>query len=466
MIGVEIVKEEKAMKKGIMLVFVVLLFGMLMGCAGRSSGSNDPEKVNAGTGKPDDKKQADFIPEDYRQGSGMIMQTEKGYYYLANDKTGGLHYVDKLSGRDMYLCNKPECKHDGNAFCVATNDKYRIFRCCIYNDRILASAIETTETKYLFKLISIALDGSATEELATYFTLEQTGVTPVYFLDEWQRRLCIHRNKALIPMGATGESGLEDSNFYGAAVVDLDTGKVSYLDEEPLSRENAKVINISAYGEYLYYCRKEGKKTLLYRYHITDGTQEKHKLLVGFSGEYAVINENTIVYLKRDGDTLCVYDFKTGLSEEKKKLKRTIVSELLDGSTFETVAPVVAERITTDGTYLYVMPRIAGHAEKVEETGEKIIRYEKWLYVFDYNLEDVVDVDLSEKLTNVESEHSESLLQGSVQFLSYCGEDIYAVLYPGKYWDVDDYIFQCKRSDLLAGKPEFTFVYSDLYHKD
>lgn len=457
------------MKKEIMLVLVVLLFGMLMGCAGRNSGSNDPEKVGAGTGNPDDadrEKRTDFIPEDYSQGNVGIMQTEKGYYYLANDKLGGFHYVDKLSGRDMYLCNKPECRHDGNAFCVATNDKYQIVRYCIYNDRILASAIETTETKYLFKLISIALDGSATEELATYFTLEQTGVTPTLSSDDWHWRLCIHRNKALIPMGAVGESGQEDSKLYGAAVVDLDTGKVSYLDEEPLSRENVNVTNIRAYGEYLYYCRKEGKKTILYRYHITDGTQEKLKLLVGFGGEYAIINENTLVYLKRDKDTLCVYDFKTGFSEEKKKLSQTTETEMPDGKTFVTTFPAVTERITTDGTYLYVTLRESIYIKKEEETGEKITACAKWLYVFDYNLEDVAAVDLGEELSNVESEHTEELLRSSAKFLSYCGEDIYAVMYPGDYLGVDEYIFQCKRSDLLAGKPEFTFVYSDLYHKD
>ena len=169
------------------------------------------------------------FPEDYKKETGGMMLMEQGYYYCSMENRD-LHYYDFASGTDMYLCNKPECKHDGNKFCVATNDKYRIDRVCLYGGRIFATAVEETDTAYLFKVLQIALDGSEMNEFVTYYTLEKTGITTVECADD---RLFIHRNRMVIPMKVNGQG--EDATFYGTAWVNLDTKEVSYSDEEPLS---------------------------------------------------------------------------------------------------------------------------------------------------------------------------------------------------------------------------------------
>ena len=48
-----------------------------------------------------------------------IMKTENGYYYNDPMEGLGLKYHDNATGKDIYLCAKPECSHDGNSFCTA-----------------------------------------------------------------------------------------------------------------------------------------------------------------------------------------------------------------------------------------------------------------------------------------------------------------------------------------------------------
>lgn len=99
-------------------VLVTLLSIGIAGCAKREEGSEQ---------KLESKLTAPVVAEDYNPGNGSIMKTENGYYYY-DVLSGALRYYDIASGKNMYLCNKPECKHDGNSFCVATNDKYKIGR--------------------------------------------------------------------------------------------------------------------------------------------------------------------------------------------------------------------------------------------------------------------------------------------------------------------------------------------------
>ena len=210
-----------------------------------------------------------FTARDYNRDEESVRKTEHGYYYYSYNY-GGFRYVDGSTGKDMYLCNKPECKHDGNAFCVATNNKYTIFGWVLYDNRIVANVIEETDTQYLYKLLEIAADGSMANEIVTYYTMEKTGEVEVF--RHGAGAIYIHRNKVMLPMVTGTADGLEDTECYGCAIVDLNTKEVVYLDTEPLSRENTQVTQINAYGDYLYYCRKEGKKTVLHRYNINNGT--------------------------------------------------------------------------------------------------------------------------------------------------------------------------------------------------
>lgn len=439
------------MKKGRYLLLLVVLFVGLTGCK-----EEKPEEGTI-TERPvtNDTK---FVSEDYEPGNRSyympraMMRTENGFYHY-NYAEGSLYYYDAASGKEMYLCNKPECRHDGNPFCVATNDKYQMLGCCLYDNSILAYVLEETQLQYLLKVFSIALDGSTMDEIATVFTLEKAGQK----LDFFSSEVHAHRNKVMITMAGC-QPELTDTFRYGTAILDLDTGGVTFLDEEPLSKENIKITDITAYGDYFYYCKKEGKKTILHRYHITAGTVETCKLLTGFRGSYVVLNEDTVVYLKGGGTTLCTYQYSTGENEEKIRLQR-IHNEYEFGTVVGGhMSDYTAQDILTDGTYLYI-PESTTRFDFINENGEAGSFIESYLHVFNQQLEEITSVNMAEILPEPEEEVGAWHVEVYTRGLRYLGEDIYWCLVSDSNPDLESYVFHCKRSDFLTGKPKFTFVY-------
>lgn len=447
------------------IIIGTILILCIFGCAGCKKEKGKEEKEHV------------ITSEDYVRGNTTtilqtpILVTDMGHYYYS-EKYGGWRYYDVETGQDMFLCNKPECKHDGNAFCVATNSKYRYERFTMYNEMIYATAVETTDTQYLYKLIAIALDGSQLTEVATYMTAERAGQVPDN--NRIKKNLCIHRNKALIPMTALGEEGLYDSRVYGTALLDLDTKEVQYLDEEPLSKENLEVFNITAYGDYIYYYRREGKKNVLHRRNIKDNTDETYKLLPGFDGRYVVLDENTVVYLKlrEYAYSLCVHNSITGENVERDPFLRTVHIFFPDGTMREEEDPYRITEIVTDGTYLYV-EHGAIHCSRHDGEGENV---ERWLQadvrVLDYDFNEVALVNITD------SKFPENLPQMAwgngggrdiQENLHFLGEDIYVSLYENNpeceyvagepVHENGLYTFKFKRSDLLKGDVTMEYVY-------
>lgn len=47
-----------------------------------------------------------------------VMKTDTGYYYGSSEKKMSIHYYDVGSGQNIFLCSKPECRHNGDAFAL------------------------------------------------------------------------------------------------------------------------------------------------------------------------------------------------------------------------------------------------------------------------------------------------------------------------------------------------------------
>lgn len=436
------------MKKRLCLVLLAAFTMTFAGCL--------KEKTEGGHGADDAVKgKSELVSEDYVPGNEAILKTEKGYYYYS-PVYKGFRYYDIALKNEMYLCNKPECKHDGNAFCVATNENYFIDRIGLYGGKIYATAIEETETQYLFQLLTVALDGSELNEVATYLTLEKVGQVPATISNE--RDMCLHRNMAMIPMWTVGEDGLEDSMYYGTAVVNLETREVTYLDEEPLSKENIEVTDISAHGDYFYYFKKEGKKTVLHRYNMKDGSDETYKLLVGFGGDYAVLKDGTIVYVKKQGRELCVHHCETGQNEEKTRLMKQETGYYADGTTYEKEVEYEAAGLVTDGEYLYVTERYV-RRYRYDKDGNTIDEWdEAYIHVYDLNLNKVVSINMAEELEPMLEgiENTENYVYYN-QGMNYLEDMVYCLLPSVENYN-EELMFRCKRSDFLAGSPEFELV--------
>lgn len=422
---------------------------MLLLCAVCLTGCNKQE--NSG------KETAQYTSEDYKPGVRDMMLTDKGFYYVSGRTEPGVHYYDPATERSMYLCNKPECKHDGNEFCVATNSRYVYLDECIYSGKLFRYAVEETETRYLFKLLAAELDGSGMSEVATVMELEKTGddIRVIHSCG-----MMIHRNTAVFEIYATGTLA-EEVHYYGVAFMDINTGEVTWLDEEPFGADNVEITRLSGYGDWIYYCRKEGKKTLLHRYHITEKTDEVCKLLTGFSGDYVVKDEDTVLYLLKSGTELYSYRYSTGENTEEFRFERNVdhyyqFEERREHTKLWEKTSVTG--LHTDGEYLYASesPRSLGTKD---ENGDYYSRIEDaCIYVLDREFEAVTVLDLTEVLPIAGFEETEWYPWDYTTGLYYCGEDIYWKLEPQENM-TEYYIFRCKRSDFLAGTPEFEFVY-------
>lgn len=443
----------KGRRKRLVLGLLVLSVIALAGCS--------KEKEGQEGGKKDVGIRRELVPLDYNRGYAsdvdrqMVMVTENGYYYYntrefsGTNETMGLRYVDAETGTDIFLCNKPECRHDGNQFCSATNKNYDITATFLYGDRIYAVATEETDTQYLFKLLSVTLDGSELNEELTIYTLEKTG-------GKWFGNclsFLIHRNTAIIGFSF---GAAEEVSKCGTAVADLNTGKVVYLDEEPLSEENIGVTNLNAYGDTIYYCKREGKKNVLYRYHITNGTEDACKLLAGFNNKYTVLDEDTIVYMKSSGKAICVYRPSTGENTEHRLLE-TEISYGEEGEKSEKSVEYEGAGIKTDGTYLYVPQQGTEY-----RNGERVFRFV--IHVFDRNLNEIAAVDVGPLLEVFHTDTGEAVVASDVswskigEYVMYLGEDIYFLSYI-MGTNMNYYVHHCKRSDLLAGNPQLEFLF-------
>lgn len=447
------------MKRRLYFGILVCLIAGLCGC----KKENAAEKGKSGY-------DYEFVSEDYVQGGGCtVLSTDKGYYYRRMSDSA-ICYVDYESGTDMVLCNKPECRHDGNAFCVATNDAYHITDLRLYNGKLLATAIGVENNELCYKLLCIEPDGSELNELVTYYTMVEDGqaATP-YMADGFQ----IHRNKVMLPFGAMGKEGLEDTEYYGLAVYDLDTKELTYVDEEPLGKEYGDASCIKGYKDWFFVCRNVGKKTRLYRYNINDKTMEEHELLSAFSGVYGIKDENTVIYLRcggaKVGTEFYIYHLDTKENEMAatlKKIEYTDYNE--DGIAEEREQIYSAAGMEMDESYIYVAEQGVTYRGTLTSDGE--VKVERNIHIYTHDLEKVGMVNFADALLEHHPELKEQSFDGDGVYtyiyadhdLYYKDTDAYCVVSAGTETESMKYTYKCSKADLLAGKPVLVLVYRDM----
>ena len=446
------------MRKGLLTVMTVLCLAGITGCGKDTPKTEHPGEVTKAA--TEEKTENQFVSEDYEPGNknkylATMMKTDKGFYhYTYADQ--GLHYYDVATGKTMFLCNKPECRHDGNEFCVATNQKYLTLNTCIYNDVILKYAAEETDTQYCFKVLSVALDGSSMNEIATTLEFEK----PTEGFAVYQCFMYVHRNKAFLTMAGAGQAEIEE--YHGAAILDLNTKEVTYLDETPFGSDNVAVESVTAFGDYFYYCRQDGKKLLLHRYNINNGTDENFRLLPNFDGQYAVVDEDTIAYIKSAGNMVCTYRISTGQNTEQTRMMRQFYENVGPEDGYQKSEKKKESKViqlATDGTYIYAAEPNIEYMNEGENGELVVIRREAYIHVLNRDLEEVMLVDMGEAATKLGYDDMEWMGQSYTQTLRYMGDDIYWCMVPKGTTDSEWYVFRGNREDFIAGEPEFEYVY-------
>ena len=464
-----------------LFICILLTSILLSGCKQEELSSLTFESEDSLQGNPS------YVSVYFPNGSN-VMQLGNGIYYNEGAQVNSLnlHYYDFSTQKDILLCNKPECKHDGNEFCVATNAKYHPLAFQVYSGSIFATAYCRDEEKLEFKLLRFAPDGSSLSEIATYYSTTSTNVDYVNtfwgFGSDLDRLgynfLLIHRNKAYLPFCFHPENMEDDVNVFGLTELDLDTKEMKSVYEEVASEENAPWYEVSARGDAIYYVTEEPHKHLLHRRSLLDSSDEVLTLLTNFTGKYVVYDDNHIAYL-RGLKELAIYDLTDGSNDKitlmtdksykthtrevsydepvdendpEKGYHRVFRSEVIGGG-YEEVTPYNYKpaALSTDGKYLYVV-QMANWAY----IGDEIYGSEYYcrIHVFNSDLEELVVVTIPNPAYHIDPNKAQILnlqIYGMGVGINYAGDQVYITY--------NSNVFSCSMEDFLTGEPTFTFLY-------
>ena len=334
----------------------------------------------AGCEKAGNPVRQPIVSEDSLQGNAVsnsydrIMASDKGYYYNEFPYVMSLHYQDAATGKDMLLCNKPECRHDGNQYCVATNANYTPIAFQYYADSIFVCAYETVDDTLNYKLLQIAPDGSSLSELATYFSTPANGIDKTT-APENTTGMLIHRNKAIINYSYHREDAEKDAlhpedmdkdaYYNGVAIIDLNDFSVTQAYEEAASPENMPWTRLTAKGDFLYYVIAEAHKNILHKRNLTDGTDEILKLATGFGGEFVVLEGDRVVYRRAVGRSMFLYDPTDESNTETTVAKDVnLTLHYTWSDKVQAYVPSYVEETKTD-PYTYAIDSIATDGERL-----------------------------------------------------------------------------------------------------
>ncbi|MBR6478343.1 MAG: hypothetical protein IKS85_07830 [Lachnospiraceae bacterium] len=401
-----------------------------------------------------------------------VLKTQQGYYTNVGGKKLKLYYHDIASGKDILLCNKPECKHDGNEYCVATNAKYSPLAYQMYDGYLYVAAKCMDDEKLEYKLLRIAPDGSSLTEVAAYYstisgtmdTEENTTQIPKpASLDS----LLIHRNYAILPFSCKVDAVQDDLIAYGTAILNLETKEVTYADPEPVSADNLPWICLNAHGDYVYYVRQEDKKRVLHRRSLTDGTDVSLSLLTNFSGEYAVLDDDTIAYLRTRGRFVFLHHPSDGSNEEMtvySTMDDVFQYDIDDETGLETNVSATLEKVERhevvpsflydDGTYFYALTY---PSSLTAPSGQPYVGPTNvFVHIYNEKLEEIQVVPvpnpnllLGKDIFSGEMDHYYSSFNIEIRFL---GNEV-IMIYQGD-------LFSCDMESFLSGEPDFQHIYT------
>lgn len=162
-----------------------------------------------------------------------IMETENGYY-MNHWGTQRLRYYDKASGNDIYLCPKPECRHDGSESCTATYRNMRIVNSVLYDGAIYILSIEEDGSTAGYYLYRAAPDGSALDRIGCAFSAENSSGEETF----WSGDICfegdmpafmIHRGFAYIPFFMSFKHSMMGFVNGGIIKMDIKTGRTEQI---------------------------------------------------------------------------------------------------------------------------------------------------------------------------------------------------------------------------------------------
>lgn len=252
------------------------------------------------TGGETEMKSEDIILSDFENYYAVAI-SENGYYYWEQMQVGSisqLMFLDRVSGKTVPLCNKPDCRHD-NKNCNAyfgnidvgvdgVDKEYLQY----YDGSLYAVGCDQDDYVTLYR---ISADGSEWEDCTRLYKTDYSATgawrTPSILIDD-SRVYFIDNKQESMQLKSVGLDGKDE--------------QIIFEDEDG---NNATVYRMKRSGKYLYYQvmiyfddTYENYTGGLYQYDIATG--QSNIIKGGLVGPYSV-KDNKVYYGNEEG--LCCY---------------------------------------------------------------------------------------------------------------------------------------------------------------
>lgn len=206
-----------------------------------------------------------------------IMETENGYYTNAHGEPDfwnsiSLKFIEKGTGKRVYLCARPECMHDGSEMCTATYKHLESLGSVLYNGAIYTLATENINGAVSCSIYRSALDGSSITRVGSVVSVNNvkdenyscSGTD--FIIHKGYAYVSYHLSFGGTMFGFAG-SGLARMNLADGSSEILYSGE-NYYSEVPCELQGS--------GDYVYYSIWGGRsESGVYAYNIEDGATEK-----------------------------------------------------------------------------------------------------------------------------------------------------------------------------------------------
>ena len=230
------------------------------------------------------KQSPDDMPPDtpYNHGRYAIMETENGFYSNAGtdiiDDTICLRFYERDTDKQVYLCARPECQHNGSENCAATYKALSCVNSVLYSGGIYVLALENSSDSVSYNLYKAELDGTAITKVGTAFSVNTSDTEY-----EYQREcFIIHKGYAYIPYHISFGNSSFGSGGNGLVRMNITDGSTETI----LSGEDyfsAYPHNIFGYGDCVYYDMygiNYNSNDGFHAYNITEKTESKTEYFI------------------------------------------------------------------------------------------------------------------------------------------------------------------------------------------
>ncbi len=185
-----------------------------------------------------------------------VMETDNGYYINENHVMF-MHYFDKGTGANVFLCPKPQCSHDGSEECPATCGYLRVCDSVLYDGNIYILSSSGKNDRVTLSLYKATLDGTYLDKVADVFSIDNSADAD-YSVNA---SLCVHKGCAY----ASYSLGMGEDHS-GITCINLKNARTeSLLSSDEFKNGGVSGNKCVGHGDYVYFDFTDNGEYFIYR---------------------------------------------------------------------------------------------------------------------------------------------------------------------------------------------------------